>query len=48
MIGTLRDASATPSRQFEAVFDCAARAPKFACPKDARLKDQPPSTKGLP
>lgn len=31
----------------EAVFKCWARAMKFACSKDARLKDQLPSTKGL-
>ena len=31
----------------EAVFKCFARAMKFACSKDARLKDQLPSTKGL-
>jgi imidazoleglycerol-phosphate dehydratase len=31
----------------EAVFKCLARAMKFACSKDARLKDQLPSTKGL-
>lgn len=31
----------------EAVFKCFARAMKYACSKDARLKDQLPSTKGL-
>jgi len=31
----------------EAIFKCLARAMKFACSKDARLKDQLPSTKGL-
>ncbi len=31
----------------EAVFKCFARALKYACSKDARLKDQLPSTKGL-
>jgi len=31
----------------EAVFKCFARAMKFACSKDARLKDELPSTKGL-
>jgi imidazoleglycerol-phosphate dehydratase len=31
----------------EAVFKCWARAMKYACSKDARLKDQLPSTKGL-
>ena len=31
----------------EAVFKCFARALKFACSKDARLKNQLPSTKGL-
>lgn len=31
----------------EAIFKCFARAMKFACSKDARLKDQLPSTKGL-
>ena len=33
--------------KLEAVFKCFARAMKFACSKDARLKDQLPSTKGL-
>ena len=33
--------------KLEAVFKCFARALKFACSKDARLKDQLPSTKGL-
>jgi imidazoleglycerol-phosphate dehydratase len=33
--------------KIEAVFKCFARAMKFACSKDARLKDQLPSTKGL-
>jgi imidazoleglycerol-phosphate dehydratase len=47
MIADLPTASANSSRQFEAIFDCAARTPKFACSKDARLKDQLPSTKGL-
>ncbi len=31
----------------EAIFKCFARAMKFACSKDSRLKDQLPSTKGL-
>ncbi len=31
----------------EAVFKCFARAMKYACSKDARLKDELPSTKGL-
>ncbi len=31
----------------EAIFKCWARAMKFACSRDARLKDQLPSTKGL-
>jgi imidazoleglycerol-phosphate dehydratase len=31
----------------EGIFKCWARAMKFACSKDARLKDQLPSTKGL-
>ena len=33
--------------KLEAVFKCFARALKFACSRDARLKDQLPSTKGL-
>lgn len=33
--------------KIEAIFKCWARAMKFACSKDARLKDQLPSTKGL-
>jgi imidazoleglycerol-phosphate dehydratase len=33
--------------KIEAVFKCFARAMKFACSKDQRLKDQLPSTKGL-
>ena len=33
--------------KIEAVFKCFARAMKFACSRDARLKDQLPSTKGL-
>lgn len=33
--------------QIEAVFKCFARAVKFACSKDARLKGELPSTKGL-
>ncbi|HUP02538.1 MAG TPA: imidazoleglycerol-phosphate dehydratase HisB [Bryobacteraceae bacterium] len=33
--------------KIEAVFKCFARAMKFACSKDASLKDQLPSTKGL-
>ena len=33
--------------QVEAVFKCFARAMKYACSKDARLKNQLPSTKGL-
>ena len=31
----------------EAIFKCWARAMRFACSKDVRLKDQLPSTKGL-
>lgn len=31
----------------EAIFKCWARAMKYACSKDARLKDELPSTKGL-
>ena len=31
----------------EAIFKCFARTMKYACSKDARLKDQLPSTKGL-
>ena len=33
--------------KIEAVFKCFARAMRFACSKDQRLKDQLPSTKGL-
>jgi imidazoleglycerol-phosphate dehydratase len=33
--------------KIEAIFKCFARAMKFACSQDARLKDQLPSTKGL-
>ena len=33
--------------KIEAIFKCFARAMRFACSKDARLKDQLPSTKGL-
>lgn len=33
--------------KIEAVFKCWARSMKYACSKDARLKDQLPSTKGL-
>ena len=33
--------------KIEAIFKCFARAMKYACLKDARLKDQLPSTKGL-
>jgi imidazoleglycerol-phosphate dehydratase len=33
--------------KIEAVFKCFARALKYGCSKDARLKDQLPSTKGL-
>jgi imidazoleglycerol-phosphate dehydratase len=33
--------------KIEAVYKCFARAMKYACSKDARLKDQLPSTKGL-
>ena len=33
--------------KLEAIFKCFARAMKFACSKDQRLKDQLPSTKGL-
>jgi imidazoleglycerol-phosphate dehydratase len=31
----------------EAVFKCFARAMRYACSRDARLKGQLPSTKGL-
>jgi imidazoleglycerol-phosphate dehydratase len=31
----------------EAIFKCFARAMRYACSRDARLKDQLPSTKGL-
>ncbi|MGC8760682.1 MAG: imidazoleglycerol-phosphate dehydratase HisB [Bryobacteraceae bacterium] len=31
----------------EAIFKCFARAMRYACSKDARLKDELPSTKGL-
>ncbi|MCY4187860.1 MAG: imidazoleglycerol-phosphate dehydratase, partial [Bryobacterales bacterium] len=31
----------------EALFKCWAKAMRFACARDARLKDQLPSTKGL-
>jgi imidazoleglycerol-phosphate dehydratase len=33
--------------KIEAVFKCFARAMKYACSQDARLKGQLPSTKGL-
>ena len=33
--------------KIEAIFKCFARAMKYACSSDARLKDQLPSTKGL-
>src|SRR3984957_10517630 len=33
--------------KIEAIFKCFARAMRFACSKDARLKEQLPSTKGL-
>ena len=33
--------------RIEAIFKCFARAMRYACSKDARLKDQLPSTKGL-
>jgi imidazoleglycerol-phosphate dehydratase len=33
--------------QVEAIFKCFARAMRYACSKDARLKGQLPSTKGL-
>jgi len=33
--------------KIEAVFKCFARAMKYACSRDARLRDQLPSTKGL-
>jgi len=33
--------------KLEAVFKCFARSLRFACSRDARLKDQLPSTKGL-
>lgn len=33
--------------KIEAVYKCFARAMKFACSKDQRLKDELPSTKGL-
>jgi imidazoleglycerol-phosphate dehydratase len=33
--------------KIEAIFKCFARALKYACSQDARLKDQLPSTKGL-
>lgn len=33
--------------KLEAIFKCFARAMKFACSKDRRLKDDLPSTKGL-
>ena len=33
--------------KIEAVFKCFARAMKYACSQDARLKDQRPSTNGL-
>lgn len=33
--------------KIEAIFKCFARAMRYACSKDARLKEQLPSTKGL-
>ena len=33
--------------KIEAIFKCFARAMRYACSKDERLKDQLPSTKGL-
>jgi len=33
--------------KIEGIFKCFARAMKYACSKDARLKDELPSTKGL-
>ncbi len=33
--------------KIEAIFKCFARAMRYACSRDARLKDQLPSTKGL-
>jgi imidazoleglycerol-phosphate dehydratase len=33
--------------KLEAIFKCFARAMKFACSTDERLKDELPSTKGL-
>ena len=33
--------------KIEAIFKCFARAMKYACSRDVRLKDQLPSTKGL-
>jgi imidazoleglycerol-phosphate dehydratase len=33
--------------KIEAIFKCFARAMKYACSKDARLKNELPSTKGL-
>jgi len=33
--------------KIEAIFKCFARAMRYACSKDSRLKDQLPSTKGL-
>ncbi len=33
--------------KIEGIFKCFARAMRYACSKDARLKDQLPSTKGL-
>lgn len=33
--------------KIEAIFKCFARAMRYACSKDGRLKDQLPSTKGL-
>jgi len=34
-------------RKIEGIFKCFARAMKYACSKDRRLRDQLPSTKGL-
>jgi imidazoleglycerol-phosphate dehydratase len=33
--------------KIEAIFKCFARAMRYACSTDERLKDQLPSTKGL-
>ena len=39
--------SRSSHHKVEAVFKCFARAMRYACSRDARLKDQLPSTKGL-